>query len=130
MSTSVGTSDGTAYNTLGRIVAFGAIRLENGLWRLINDDAHKPSGVQYVETLNDCVRIYHNELIPGVGSCWANPDERFALSGVHVGISGGLNYAELWFTQQVGDPPFPRMNPLASVFAQPYTNIWFGIVTR
>lgn len=130
MSNSLGSVEGTDYYAPGKIVAFGAARLSGGLWRLIEDTAHFPGGITSVETLDDCIRLHHAELDPGVGSCWVNPDERFALSGIHVGISGGLTYAEVWFTQQVGNPPFARMDPRATVLAQPYTNIWFGIVTR
>ena len=131
MSTTIGKSTGTDYKGDLRVVAFGAVRLmggTGGLWKLIEDDDHGPGGFTAVETLDDCIRLHHEHIRVGMATC--NTDERFALSGIRAGISAGTVYAEVWFTQINGNPPFERLNARAAVLAAPYTNIWVKIETR
>lgn len=124
----VGTTSGSILvSGATRTIAFGAVRCDpdTGLWGLVDDDLHDPGGVDKIETFTDCIRIWYVERGLPVGVALCNPDERYVLAGVAAGISGGVDYAEVWFTIEKGDPPYARMNPTAAAFRAAWTNIWF-----
>lgn len=98
------------------IVIAGAIRPDaNGRWSLIEDDAHRPRGVESVETEpNGNVVIHYSEEGSAVVTFVTTPDETLAGAGVVVGASAGLDRAILTLSSR---PDYAEVGD--------YANVWF-----
>lgn len=98
------------------IVIAGAIRPDaDGNWTLIEDDTHRPRGVESVEVEpNGNLVIHYSDEGSAVVTFVTTPDETFAESGITVGASAGLDRAILTLSE---DPDYTNLGGSA--------NVWF-----
>ena len=77
-----------------RMVA-GAIRKKDGVWGLIDDEGHTPSGIASVTDRGNDLRISYGFTAKKVVSLVAVPDESYAVLGYSFGASVGLDGATI-----------------------------------
>lgn len=77
-----------------RIIA-GAIRKTNGVWGLIHDEGHTPSGITSVADRGNDLRIHYGFTAKKVGSLIVAADESYNVLGYSFGASVGLDGATI-----------------------------------
>lgn len=73
----------------------GALRKSGGVWSLINDAGHIPSGIASVTDGGTYLQIHYGFTASKVVSLTVTPDESYTLAGYTFGASVGLDQAAI-----------------------------------
>lgn len=96
-----------------------------GVWSALNDSAHQPIGVSWVQTMSDRVRVHYQTPITLVHGGGAESDETYARHGIVAGASVGLVYADVYLVRDTDPVPRPWLNP-AGLYI-PNSNVWVRV---
>lgn len=101
-----------------RVVA-GAIRKTNGVWGLIDDTGHTPSGITTVADRGSDLRIHYGFTAKKVVSLVVTADESYAVLGYQFGASVGLDGTTIKITnnQQLNAGGYLAYNGTEWVFS-------------
>lgn len=74
----------------------GVIRKTAGVWALINDVGHAPTGIASISSTATYIRVTFDHTATKVGTMLCSADEAYAAEGYHIGASVAVDWADLY----------------------------------
>lgn len=100
----------------------GTIRwMDAHTWAVVDNPAHRATGIARVELRADCVRIHYTFTANSIGDVQVSPDEGFSAAGIRPSVSVGLTYADMFFHRDGSTDP---INP--ALLSKVNANVWIG----
>jgi hypothetical protein len=93
------------------------LRGVDGTWAVLDDTGHKPYGVSHVTAHPTSVRVHYSTTIGQIAAIQATPDDTYVRNRYMAGVSGGLSYAVVVFSDENGP-----INPVDACL--PGSNVW------